>query len=134
MRSRFLAVIALIVVVGRYRDRIDVRAGCAGHTMPGRTLPVVRQHTYRMAGKIRVLLLWVGRDDVGSGVIKWRGGGDEKAIELLIGSDPNARAEPAEQVGISRRSDARRRVVGRRADFAGERRSAERCESRLEDA
>jgi hypothetical protein len=31
---------------------------------------------------------WVGRDDVGSGVIKWRGGGDEKAIEILIGSDP----------------------------------------------
>ena len=48
----------------------------------------MRQHTYRMAGKIRVLLLWVGRDDVGSGVIKWRGAGDEKAIELLIGSDP----------------------------------------------
>lgn len=56
--------------------------------IPGRTLPVVRQHTYRMAGKIRVLLLWVGRDDVGSGVIKWRENGNEKAIELLIGSDP----------------------------------------------
>ena len=56
--------------------------------VPGRTLPVVRQHTYRMAGKIRVLLLWVGRDDVGSAVIKWRGNGNEKAIELLIGSDP----------------------------------------------
>jgi hypothetical protein len=41
-----------------------------------------------MAGKIRMLLLWVGRDDVGSGIIKWRGAGDEKAIELLIGSDP----------------------------------------------
>jgi hypothetical protein len=42
-----------------------------------------------MAGKIRVLLLWVGRDDVGSGVIKWRSNGEERAIELLIGSDPN---------------------------------------------
>jgi hypothetical protein len=57
--------------------------------VPGRTLPVVRQHIYRMAGKIRVLLLWVGRDDVGSAVIRWRGHGDEKAIELLIGSDPS---------------------------------------------
>lgn len=56
--------------------------------VPGRHLPVVRQHTYRMAGKIRVLLLWVGRDDVGSGVITWRGAGDDKAIELVIGSDP----------------------------------------------
>jgi hypothetical protein len=41
-----------------------------------------------MAGKIRVVMLWVGRDDVGSGVIRWRGTGDHKAIELLIGSDP----------------------------------------------
>jgi len=56
--------------------------------IPGRTLPVVREHAYRMAGKVRVLLLWVGRDDVGSGVIRWRGNGDDKAIELLIGSDP----------------------------------------------
>ena len=56
--------------------------------IPGRTLPVARQYTYRMAGKIRMLLLWVGRDDVGSGVIKWRRGPDAQAIELLIGSDP----------------------------------------------
>jgi hypothetical protein len=56
--------------------------------LPGQNLPVTREHTYRMAGKIRVLLLWVGRDDVGSGVIRWRGHGDDKAFELLIGSDP----------------------------------------------
>ncbi len=52
-------------------------------------LPLVRQHTYRMAGKIRVLLLWVGRDDVGSGVFSWKASGDDKAYELLIGSDPS---------------------------------------------
>jgi hypothetical protein len=56
--------------------------------IPGRGLPVVREHTYRMAGKIRLVMLWVGRDDVGSGVIKWRAAGDVEAIELLIGSDP----------------------------------------------
>ena len=56
--------------------------------IPGRPLPVLREHTYRMAGKIRVVMLWVGRDDVGSGVIRWRGAGNDKAIELLIGSDP----------------------------------------------
>ena len=49
-----------------------------------------------------------------------RRGRTTKAIELLIGSDPQARAGPAEQMGISRRSDARRRVVGRRPDLAGE--------------
>ncbi len=57
------------------------------HT-PGRDLPVVREHSYRMAGKVRVLLLWVGRDDVGSAVIKWKKSGDDRAFELLIGSDP----------------------------------------------
>ena len=88
MRSRFLAAIALIVVTGAIGSGSTSAPGVPAH-VPGRTLPVVRQHTYRMAGKIRVLLLWVGRDDVGSGVIKWRGGGDEKAIEILIGSDPN---------------------------------------------
>jgi hypothetical protein len=51
-------------------------------------LPVVRQHTYRMAGKVRMLLIWVGRDDVGSGVITWKGSGSDRAYELLIGSDP----------------------------------------------
>jgi hypothetical protein len=57
--------------------------------LPGQELPVTVEHTYRMAGKIRMLLLWVGRDDVGSGVIKWRGNGEHKAFEVLIGSDPN---------------------------------------------
>jgi hypothetical protein len=57
--------------------------------LPGQRLPVVREHSYRMAGKVRMLLLWVGRDDVGSGVIKWRGHGQHKAFEVLIGSDPH---------------------------------------------
>lgn len=87
MRSRFLTAIALIVVTGAIGTGSTPAPGVPAQ-VPGRTLPVVRQHTYRMAGKIRVLLLWVGRDDVGSGVIKWREGGDEKAIEILIGSDP----------------------------------------------
>ncbi len=56
--------------------------------LPGQQLPVSREYTYRMAGKIRALVLWVGRDDVGSAVIKWRGTGEHKAFELLIGTDP----------------------------------------------
>ncbi len=56
--------------------------------IPGSDLPVIREHTYRMSGRVRALLLWVGRDDVGSGVIRWRGNGTDHAFELLIGSDP----------------------------------------------
>jgi hypothetical protein len=56
--------------------------------LPGQNVPIVRQHTYRMAGRVRMVLFWVSRDNVGEGVIKWRAGGDDKAFELLIGTDP----------------------------------------------
>jgi len=87
MRLKLFVTIAFFVTSGFVGAGTDVSSGVPTE-IPGRALPVVRQHTYRMAGKIRVLLLWVGRDDVGSGVIKWRGSGDDRAIELLIGSDP----------------------------------------------
>lgn len=88
MRIRFLFATTLILAPGFLTAGTATTAPAIPNEIPGRALPVVRQHTYRMAGKVRMLLLWVGRDDVGSGVIKWRGGGDEQAIELLIGSDP----------------------------------------------
>jgi hypothetical protein len=54
----------------------------------GRAVPVLKTHTYRMAGRARPLLFWIGRDDVGSARIVWRGGGAELGYELLIGTDP----------------------------------------------
>jgi len=88
MRFTFLCAIALMGTSGLAGARSRAIVPGVPTEIPGRDLPVVRQHTYRMAGKIRVVMLWVGRDDVGSGIIKWRGAGDDKAIELLIGSDP----------------------------------------------
>ena len=57
---------------------------------PSSTLPVVAEHRYRMAAKIRPLLLfWIGRDNVGGARIVWRRGSDAtRGFELLIGSDP----------------------------------------------
>ena len=52
-------------------------------------LPVVAEHYYRMLAKVRPLLFWISRDNVGSARIGWLG--DErgsKGFELLIGSDP----------------------------------------------
>jgi hypothetical protein len=88
MRLRSLLATALVVTWGLTGAGSTVIAPGVPTRIPGRDLPVVREHTYRMAGKIRLLMLWVGRDDVGSGVIRWREARDEKAIELLIGSDP----------------------------------------------
>jgi hypothetical protein len=50
-------------------------------------LPVLRLHRYKMAGRVRPLLFWIGRDDVGMGEIVWRGAEGALAYELLIGTD-----------------------------------------------
>jgi hypothetical protein len=54
------------------------------------TLPVVAEHRYRIAAKIRPLVLfWIGRDNVGGARIRWRRGDqDARGYDLLIGSDP----------------------------------------------
>ncbi len=50
-------------------------------------LPVLRVHRYTMDGRVRPLLFWIGRDDVGMGEIVWRGAEGAVAYELLIGTD-----------------------------------------------
>ena len=53
------------------------------------TLPRVMTHHYRMAGRVRPLLFWIGRDNVGLASVVWRAGGDgSRGYELLIGTDP----------------------------------------------
>jgi hypothetical protein len=45
--------------------------------------------TYRMSGRIRPLLVWMGRDDVGLGRVVWRqDAAGRPGYELLIGTDP----------------------------------------------
>jgi hypothetical protein len=55
---------------------------------PATWLPVAREARYRMAGRIRPLLFWIGRDDVGFARAAWRTGGSTRGYELLIGTDP----------------------------------------------
>jgi hypothetical protein len=51
--------------------------------------PVVAEHTYRMLAKVRPLLFWISKDDVGGARISWRGDSDGAfGLDLLIGSDP----------------------------------------------
>lgn len=50
-------------------------------------LPVVQVHRYKMAGRIRPFLFWMGRDDVGLGEIVWRKAEGAAAYEFLIGTD-----------------------------------------------
>lgn len=45
--------------------------------------------TYRMSGKVRLLLFWVGRDGVGEGrLVRRRGANGTSGHDLLVGTDP----------------------------------------------
>lgn len=58
--------------------------------LPGAGLRIVRTQTYRMAGRIRPLLFWFGRDNVGLGRVVWREGPDDaRGYDLLVGTDPS---------------------------------------------
>ncbi len=62
----------------------------AGAVAFASSLPIVAEHRYRMAGKIRLLLPWIGPDNVGGARIVWRRAADSaRGYELLIGSDPD---------------------------------------------
>ena len=54
MRLRFLFAIALVVASGLIGAGSTTIAPGVPTEIPGRDLPVVREHTYRMAGKIRL--------------------------------------------------------------------------------
>jgi hypothetical protein len=66
-----------------------VPEGQAEASRPWVTLPKIAEHRYRIQGKIRLLLFWIGRDNVGSARMVWyRGAGTDRGYEFLIGSDP----------------------------------------------
>src|SRR5918996_5321259 len=69
-------------VNGAQADVGDARTKATG-------LPVVAERYYRMLAKVRPLLFWISRDDVGGARIGWLGDqGGSRGFELLIGSDP----------------------------------------------
>ena len=94
-RSRLVPVVlasALSVVEtsgARPPGRAEVVETPAPATMPGASLPVVGVHWYRMAGRIRPLVFWIGRDEVGlARLVLRRGDAGERGYELLVGTDP----------------------------------------------
>jgi hypothetical protein len=54
------------------------------------SMPIVSEHHYRMLARVRPLLFWISRDNVGGARIRRReDGAGGRGFELLIGSDPN---------------------------------------------
>ena len=53
-----------------------------------RVEPRNADHRYRIRGKVRLLLVWAGADDVGGARVTWRGHETDQSVALLIGSEP----------------------------------------------
>ena len=67
----------------------DGRAAPAPAAAPADGLAVVKAHRYRMAGRIRPLLFWMGKDDVGLARLVWRGEAGARGLDFLVGTDPD---------------------------------------------
>ena len=53
-------------------------------------LPQIATHYYTLTGRIRPLLFWISRDNVGFARLTWRAEGGVRGYELLVGSDPRS--------------------------------------------
>ena len=94
MRASLAVAAGVLIVAGlEGAPRLAARAPQSppaerlGPAAPQPALPVLRAHRYRMAGRARPLLFWIGRDNVGMGEIIWRAGDGAVGFELLIGTD-----------------------------------------------
>jgi len=95
LTKRLIEVAALCAVGTAVLARQDATLAADGRgtapavaTRPA-ALPLVAEHKYRMLAKVRPLLFWISKDDVGGARISWRG--DDHGgfgLDVLIGSDP----------------------------------------------
>jgi hypothetical protein len=80
----------------------------------------VTEHRYRISAKIRLLLFWIGNDDVGGARAVWRSGADGREIALLIGSNPDRAPRGVNEWGF-----VREQVQGDSASVFGVRTSSD---------
>jgi hypothetical protein len=87
-----LAAVALLALGGLTpvpASEPEIRLDVPARLEPSDSLPVVREHRYRMVAAIRPLLFWTRASTVGGVQLVWRQGeGQRRGYELLLGSDP----------------------------------------------
>ena len=64
--------------------------------------PTEASHRYRIVGKIRLLVVWVGVADVGGARVSWHAGDGDQVLSLLLGSDPERAPRATNQWGYVR--------------------------------
>lgn len=83
--DRRLAPFALALMVGTPLVHADSRTSTDRRSVV--VAAPLHDYRYRIAGKVRMLFFWSGRDDVGGARLTWRGG-EHTTAALLAGSHP----------------------------------------------
>lgn len=115
---RWTWALVLAAVVGAAAASADTRS--AENTKnpaaaPAARFPAVRERTYQMNARVRPLLFWIRKNDVGDARITWRAEqGAGRGYELLVGSDPMRAPRRINRWGFIReeRSPAEALVLG----------------------
>ena len=89
MRTAVIAgtVLALATVAPLFGRGPDVSTPVEG-AAAGSALRPVMTRRYVMSGKVRPLLFWIGKEDIGEARIVWRRGEAGVGYEFLVGTDP----------------------------------------------
>ena len=78
--KRYFRIAGLVVTAAALFGRATVTAepgAVPANVITARnTLPVVAEHKYRMLARVRPLLFWISKDNVGGARIDWRGADD----------------------------------------------------------
>jgi len=102
-RARAVALTAALVLPAAFNLTAAPAARLEKTNGAGRPgLLAAAEHRYRIAGRVRLALFWVGRDDVGSARMSWQTDGTTSALTLLIGSDPQRAPRRLNQWGYLR--------------------------------
>jgi hypothetical protein len=83
MTARILAAATIIAIAAH----TSPRAERAPH-VAARALTTGQRHHYTIGARVRPLLFWIGKDDVGDAVVALKREADYASYALLIGSDP----------------------------------------------
>jgi hypothetical protein len=85
-----VAVFVIALLTGAQGDTVSARAAVRSLPATAPSLPgATERHHYMMSARVRPLLFWVGRSNVGDAIVARTTAPHEARYSLLIGSDPD---------------------------------------------
>ena len=112
MYARQIVSAVIMTIVGQSAVPLRAQSGDEHATPSFSAVNVSRGHTYQVDARVRPLLFWIRKSNVGDGRITWRTGPDGTVgYELLVGTDPARTPRRINRWGYLREESAPRRGI-----------------------